>query len=467
MPRDNILKTMFLITLAITLLVPVIDYQFVHVSFNRLLVQNTEEEAQRAAGHLQSMLLSDVSDLTKDALSDHFAHHAGMAKNDFGFTGLRLFSKEGEIIYSADSSDTGEINSNAYFHKIVAGGKTYSKFIKRDTGTFEGGTIKADVVETYVPLMKEGAFTGAFEISYDITERHNKLNKAVLYFSILPSLMMLCFFVVISITIFRLDRNIIERKRVETELILNAEKLRISNRELQEFVSIASHDLQEPLRKVTAFGGRFRTGYAHVLDEKGLDYLERMMNSAKRMQELINGLLSFSRVTTKAQPFVPVDLSRVTKEVLADLEVRIEQTGGHVEVSDLPTLDADPLQMRQLFQNLISNALKFHKTDSPPEIKISGTFVHNNENDPPLLRPDGESCQITVEDNGIGFDNKYAERIFGVFQRLHGRQEYEGTGIGLSICRKIVERHGGTISAMGMPGEGAKFIVTLPVRQAC
>jgi len=260
--------------------------------------------------------------------------------------------------------------------------------------------------------------------------------------------------------------DITESKRAEMEIIMFAEKLKISNNDLREFVYIASHDLQEPLRKVTAFGGRLKTNYAEALDEKGRDYLERMMNAAKRMQELINGLLAFSRVITKAQPFVTVDLSRVIREVMADLEVRIEQTGGSVEVGELPAIDADPVQMRQLFQNLISNALKFSKKDHPPVVRISGTCVHDNPDETSIHVPDAERCQITVEDNGIGFDDKYAERIFGVFQRLHGRQEYEGTGIGLSVCKKIVERHGGLITAKGVQGEGAAFTVTLPVKKS-
>ncbi|MBI5098872.1 MAG: PAS domain-containing protein [Nitrospirae bacterium] len=260
--------------------------------------------------------------------------------------------------------------------------------------------------------------------------------------------------------------DVTESKRAEIDIIMYAEKLRISNREFQEFSYVASHDLQEPLRKVTAFGDRLKATCGDALGEKGSDYLERMLNSAKRMQNLINGLLAFCHVTTKAQPLVHVDLSVITKEVLSDLEVRIEQTGGRVEVGDLPTLNADPLQMRQLLQNLIGNSLKFHKKDEPPVVKISGSFINSNGNNPTIGLDDGKPYQIMVTDNGIGFDEKYAERIFGVFQRLHGRQEYEGTGIGLSVCKKIVERHGGTITAKSTPGEGTTFIVTLPVKQS-
>jgi signal transduction histidine kinase len=456
---------MFLVTLAITLLVPVINYQFVYQSFSRLLIQNAEEEAQRAVSHLQSMFLADVEDLKKDVLTDDFSMMVRMTKKDFRFIKLNLFSQEGKVLYSTESKEEGKVNGNDYFREIVAKGNTYTR-LGKDAGPTEGKPTNAEVVETYIPIVKKGSFIGAFEINYDLTPEYKKLQNAILYFSTFPTIVMLCFFIIISITIIKLDKSIIERNHAETELIMYAEKLKISNRELQEFVSIASHDLQEPLRKVTAFGGRLKTNCADVLDEHGKDYLERMMNAARRMQELINGLLTFSRVTTKAQPFVPVDLALISNEVLADLEVSIEQTGGRVEVENLSTLDADPLQMRQLFQNLISNALKFHHKDKTPIVKISGTFMDKSDNDSNDLPSDEKSYQITVEDNGIGFDNKYAERIFGVFQRLHGRQEYEGTGIGLSVCKKIVERHGGTISARSVPGNGATFTVTLPVKQA-
>jgi signal transduction histidine kinase len=176
--------------------------------------------------------------------------------------------------------------------------------------------------------------------------------------------------------------------------------------------------------------------------------------------------MTFSRIETKAQPFVPTDLGVIAREVSADLEARIEQTGGRVEIEDLLTLDADPMQMRQLLQNLIGNSLKYHRAGVPPLIRVSSQKL-----DEPGRESIGEStpasqlCRISVEDNGIGFDEKYLDRIFTVFQRLHKKGEYEGTGVGLAICRKIVERHGGTITARSVPGEGATFVVTLPIIQ--
>ncbi len=227
-------------------------------------------------------------------------------------------------------------------------------------------------------------------------------------------------------------------------------KLEYSNQQLQDFAFVASHDLQEPLRKINFFGERLKRKYYSLLDNQGRDYLDRMQNAALRMQKLIEGLLDYSRVTTMAKPFITVDLSQVVQGVLSDLEVPIKKTGGRVSVESLPAINADPTQMRQLFQNLIGNALKFYKPNEPPVIRVYSS------NDAPAR------CRtIIVEDNGIGIEAKDHEKIFGVFRKLHGKGRYEGSGIGLAICKKIVERHGGTIRVESRPGEGTRFIVDL------
>jgi light-regulated signal transduction histidine kinase (bacteriophytochrome) len=205
------------------------------------------------------------------------------------------------------------------------------------------------------------------------------------------------------------------------------------------------------LRKIQAFGDRLQARASKTLDEQARDYLDRMLGAAIRMRSLINDLLTFSRVHTKGQSFVPVDLTTVAREVISDLEVRISQVGGRVDVGPLPAVTADPLQMRQLLQNLIGNALKFRKPGVPPVVTLAGR------------RSEG-FFELIVRDNGIGFEEIYLDRIFEIFQRLHGRQEYEGTGMGLAICRKIVERHGGSITGRSAPGDGATFIVKLPIR---
>jgi two-component system sensor kinase FixL len=246
--------------------------------------------------------------------------------------------------------------------------------------------------------------------------------------------------------------RVVERIRSAKIQAKDTAELERSNRELQEFANIASHDLQEPLRKVTSFGERLAARAESALDEENRDYLQRMLRSAERMQGLIDSLLALSRVTTRGQPFTPTDLGAVASEVVEDLEVRIGDSNGRVEIGTLPTVDADPLQMRELFQNLIANGLKFHKSGSTPVIELDSRPA-----------PDG-SWEIAVSDNGIGFDEKYLDRIFRPFQRLHARSEYEGSGIGLAVCRKIVQRHGGDITARSAPGKGSTFLVRLPSR---
>ena len=256
-----------------------------------------------------------------------------------------------------------------------------------------------------------------------------------------------------------LARDVTERRQAEEELKQFAARLERSNGELQEFASIAAHDLKEPLRKIQAFCDRILAKNAGTIDDQSLEYLTRMQDAAERMQALITGLLSLTRITTRSQPFQEVDLTEVAKQTVSDLEVRVQELGGLVEVDTLPTIEADPSHMRQLLQNLVSNGLKFHREDTKPVVGISARVWPANGSTPLGL------CEITVKDNGIGFEEKYVDNIFNIFQRLHGRGQYEGTGIGLAVCRKIAEHHGGTITARSTIGEGSRFVVTLPVKQ--
>ncbi len=248
--------------------------------------------------------------------------------------------------------------------------------------------------------------------------------------------------------------DITDRKEAEEELRQLMKRLEESNQALQDFASIASHDLKEPLRKVSSFGKMLQERLGNSMDDRTLDYLNRMINATGRMQALINSLLDYSRVSSRAEPFTKVDLYVLTEEVLSDLEERIARTGGKVCLSGLPTLEADPTQMRQLFQNLIGNGLKFHKQGETPLVFIRSCQMNDRE------------VRISIEDNGIGFDESEVDHIFAPFRRLHGRSSpYEGTGMGLAICKKIVERHGGTITCKSTPGEGSTFCVHLPLRQ--
>ncbi|MFZ5766819.1 MAG: ATP-binding protein [Thermodesulfobacteriota bacterium] len=251
---------------------------------------------------------------------------------------------------------------------------------------------------------------------------------------------------------------LIQKRRSELELSDFARRLEQINRELKDFTYVVSHDLQEPLHLIRAFAERITKRSRSVLDDQGALYLERIVKAAGRMQSLIDGLLQYSRLTTQAREFTVVNLTDVVREVIADLEVRIDQLGAVIRVSELGVVEADPLQMRQLFQNLVSNALKYSSGVEPPFIEVFP--VDSQER---CTR--SGVCRIVVKDNGIGFDSCFQEQIFGLFQRLHGRDEYNGTGIGLAICKKIVERHGGAIAARSAAGQGAEFVVTLPLKQ--
>ena len=257
----------------------------------------------------------------------------------------------------------------------------------------------------------------------------------------------------------------IDDQRRETRLLERLVRERTAdleriNCQLEEFAAVASHDLQEPLRKIQAFGDRLQTKCSPALGKQGREYLERILNSAARMRTLINDLLAFSRITTERHDFLLVDLAAVAFEVVSDLEELIQQTGGIVEISPLPKIRADPLQIRQLFQNLIGNGLKFHHPGTSPVVRLTARPVTELGGMTDTPRPAWH--EIAIEDNGIGFEEIYLDRIFQVFQRLHGRSDYEGTGMGLAICRKIVERHMGRITARSTPGQGSTFLVILP-----
>ena len=243
------------------------------------------------------------------------------------------------------------------------------------------------------------------------------------------------------------------RDELELRVRERTAQLERSNQALQDFASIAAHDLQEPLRKIHSFGNIIGQKYGDRLGPNGKDFLDRMLGASTRMQSLLTALLDYARVTTKAAPPRKVNLTEILHEVLSDLEIAIIQSEAAIQVDDLPAVEADPTQIRQLFQNLISNAIKFRKEGEKPVIRVRDTTEANRH------------VRIAVEDNGIGFDEKYTDRIFSPFERLHGRNEYQGTGMGLAICKKIIDRHGGSITAKSSSGNGSTFIVTLPPKQ--
>ncbi len=291
---------------------------------------------------------------------------------------------------------------------------------------------KADrplILETMAIAQKEeGQITGLITISRDITRRKEAESALQKLYE-------------------ELEYRVKERT---AELAKTTHELKRSNTELEQFAYVASHDLQEPIYVIQGFVDTIQEQYATVLNEDMSFLLQRIQVAAQRMRNLVEGLLEFSRVGTRAKPFEVVDLNQVIHEILMELELRIKENNAKIEVSKLPNVQADRIQMRQLLQNLIGNALKFRRKEISPEIKID-----SNSND--------QMVEIYVRDNGIGFEKDYAEKIFIPFQRLHTRSEYEGSGIGLAICEKIVARHGGKIFAESTENQGSTFTIQLPL----
>jgi PAS domain S-box-containing protein len=250
-------------------------------------------------------------------------------------------------------------------------------------------------------------------------------------------------------------RDVTERRLAQERVTEAARELERSNRELTEFAAVASHDLRAPLRSVSSFVSLIEEDYGGTFTDEGRTYVGRIKAAVSRMAGLIDGLLALARVRAKGEPFVRVPLGEVVQEVVADLSHGLAESGGLVEIGALPAIEADRLQMRQLLQNLIGNAIKFRRPGVPPRVRVSAAPAGR-------LEAEGDAWELRVADNGIGLEPAHAERIFKPFERLHPHAAFEGSGLGLAVCARIVERHGGRIRAEGLPGEGATLIVTLP-----
>ncbi len=259
-------------------------------------------------------------------------------------------------------------------------------------------------------------------------------------------------------------RDVTGQRLIENSLKNKVEELNHTNKELEEFAYIASHDMQEPLRKITTFSDRLHDKYKDVLTGDGAMYLARMTASAENMRNLINDLLDFSRVSKNTLPYERVDLNVILQQVKTDLELIIEETGTVITSGELPVIDAIPSQMKQLLTNIINNAIKFHKEGVTPIVNVVAEAANDKTDRKENLPKDIDYCRIEITDNGIGFEDEYATRIFQVFQRLHGKSEYPGSGIGLAICKKIVEYHQGLIYAENIEGTGARFVFLLPLQ---
>ncbi|MFC5409504.1 ATP-binding protein [Larkinella bovis] len=252
----------------------------------------------------------------------------------------------------------------------------------------------------------------------------------------------------------------------QRDLQATVNELNRSNAELSQFAYVASHDLQEPLRKIQAFGEILVNQHAAKLDNAGVDIITRMQAAAGRMKVLVKDLLSYSRLSTQKQPFEPLDLNQILAEVLTDLETSIQEKRASITAQALPAIQGDPLQMRQLFQNLLSNAIKFSKTDQPPQIQITTSVLLPHQLPVTIRHAAPQYVFVSISDNGIGFEQKFEDRIFRLFQRLHGHSQYEGTGMGLAICKKVTDNHQGYLTVRSQPGKGSTFMVYLPAETA-
>ncbi|OOV17377.1 ATP-binding protein [Flavobacterium sp. LM4] len=254
--------------------------------------------------------------------------------------------------------------------------------------------------------------------------------------------------------------DIHEHKQFQEELKKQVEQntleLRRSNDDLLHFANVVSHDLREPVRKIKIFNGLIKNDKGANFSESIIKYQNRIDQSAERMQNIIEGILTYSTMDKNKQPFEKINLNEVIESIKTDLELIINEKDAILIIGKLPVIEGAPILINQLFYNLIHNALKFSKSEEPPKIIISGEAIKIDETD---------SVQITIKDNGIGLDTAYAEKIFNAFERLHSKDQYEGNGLGLSLCRKIVKRHHGTITATGEINNGSEFTVTLPLRQ--
>jgi PAS domain S-box-containing protein len=254
----------------------------------------------------------------------------------------------------------------------------------------------------------------------------------------------------------KITRDLTDKKKSEDEMIRSMQLLEQKNNELEQFAYVASHDIKEPLRKIVAFGDLLQHNYSESLEERAKEYIIRMQKASQRMMDLIENLLEFSRIDRIAEDLKPVDLNKVVDEVLHDMEMIINHKKAKITRDNLPEISGHAIQLRQLFQNLVSNALKFNES-SEPIVHISSDIVQDEN------VPSGTVGKIYIKDNGIGFSPEYQAKIFEVFQRLHGKAEYPGTGMGLAICKKIVENHNGNITVESEEGKGSTFIVEFPM----
>jgi PAS domain S-box-containing protein len=386
---------------------------------------------ETARSRLAAIVESSDDAIISKAMDGEIISWNRAAEKLYGYTAKEVVGRSISVLAPNDRPD----DMSAILQSISRGEdfKHYDTIRRRKDGRNVHVSLSISAIRD-----ASGKITGASVIAHDITERKRMEEELRLAHDELE---------------LRVKERTGELEKVNADLTQSNTKLEMLNQELQEFAFIASHDLQEPLRKIQTFGNMLIKNHKDSLSSDGKDYMERVTKAASRMSELLRALLNYSKAGTSELNYKHVSLTDAAKDAASDLEYMIAKAKGTVEISELPTVDADAALLRQLFHNVIGNSMKYRRESEPPIVKIYGSIVDS-------------VCQVFIEDNGIGFEEEFTHKIFKPFERLHGRSApYKGTGMGLAICRKIAARHGGDITARSTPGQGSTFIVTLPAKQ--
>lgn len=434
-PKDRTLRQILLLSLFVALALGLFNVYFIYPSFSALLTENTEDEAIRLAEHLRPVVMSEDGSLKESSWYDD---DIWIMMEDFGLEKVKVFTWTGEIVFSTDTADIGKINQKPYFHEVVAKGGTYTKVVQKDTESLEGRIVTVDVVETYVPIMIEGEFVGAFEIYYDITARKQQMDATILYFSILPGAVMIILLGIISLSLYNADINVLDLKKTRDDL-------KEANGLKDLFTDIMRHDLLNPAGTVRNFTELL---LLDETDEKKIDLLEETKGSATKLIEMIESASTLSKVESTSEiERKSQDLNMILKDSLNILKHQAKEKNMIIDY--LPDgayhAQVNPM-MEDVFVNLISNAIKY----SPDNTGIEIDILDN-----------GNSWRVYVKDSGEGISDENKEKLFSRFKRLH-KEGIKGTGLGLAIAKRIMDLHEGKIWMEDNPTGGSIFFVDVP-----